>query len=46
MEEGRPVHLRDRRDQEVDRRRAAVLAPLGEGSLNTRRGTFATIVKT
>ena len=45
VEEGRAVHLRDCRDQEVDRRRAPVLAPLRKSRLNTRRGAFATIVE-
>jgi hypothetical protein len=46
MEERRAVHLRDRRDQEVDGRRASVLAPFRESRLKTRRGTLATIVET
>jgi len=46
MEEGCAIHLGDRCDKKVDRSRAPVLAPLREGRLNTRRGAFATIVKT
>ena len=45
MEKRRAVHLRDRRDQKVDRRRAAVLAPFRESCLNTRRGALAPIVE-
>ena len=44
VEEGRAVHLRDCRDQEVDRRRAAVLAPLGESSLSPRREALRTLI--
>jgi hypothetical protein len=45
MEERRAVHLGDRCDQEVDRCRASMLAPLREGRMNARDGAFATVVK-
>ena len=46
MEQRRVVHFGHRSDQEIDRSWAAVLAPFRERRLNTRRGTFAAIVKT
>jgi hypothetical protein len=46
MEEHRIVHFGNRCDQKVDGRRAPVLVPLRESRLDTRRGTFAAIVKT
>jgi hypothetical protein len=46
MEQRRVVHFGHRSDQEIDRCWAALLAPFRERRLNTRRGTFATIVKT
>ncbi len=45
MEEGRVVHFGDRSDQQIDRRGAAVLAPLGKGRLHARSGELATVVK-
>ena len=45
MEESRVVHFGDRRDQQIDRRGAAVLAPLRKGRLRTRSSELATVVK-
>jgi hypothetical protein len=45
MKERCAVHLGHRCDQDVERCRASMLAPLREGRLNTRGGAFATVVK-
>jgi len=44
MEENGVVHFGDRCDQEIDRARPAVLAPLGEGSLSPRCDALRTLV--
>ena len=44
VEEHRVVHFSDCCDQEIDRARPAVLAPLGEGSLSPRCDALRTLV--
>jgi hypothetical protein len=46
MQQGRAVYLGNRCDQEVDRCRAPMLAPLRERRLNPCRRALAAIVKT
>lgn len=45
MKDRRAVHFGDRCDEQIRRRRAAMLAPLRKSLLNTRCGAFAAIVK-
>jgi hypothetical protein len=45
VEEYGVADLGDRGDEEIDRRRPAMLAPLCKSRLTMRRGAFATIVE-